>query len=176
MTPGETLRVPAALLQEVCRVLLPRYAAARREPERMALLTTACLERGAGSVAGDSHMPNGDRHGRAPADPFEQIARAVLLHGEPAGGTLFVTDTEHASDVLCALWLARRSGLFQPGSSTAEASGKRSHLEIVPAFAARVSPEAAAAAMAGLYANAAFRRHLEARGRARMVALAAAAA
>ena len=62
------------------------------------------------------------------------------------------------------LWLAHRSGLFQPGSSTAEASGKRSALEIVPSFAGRVSPEASASAMAALYANAAFRRHLEARG------------
>ena len=38
-----------------------------------------------------------------------------------------------------------------------------------------VCPEAAATAMASLYANAAFRRHLEARGRARMMELAAAA-
>jgi hypothetical protein len=150
---AEPHRVPAALLQERCRELLPGYARARREPERMAVLTSACLERGA---AGDAAL-----NGNGPA---------------PAGATLMVTDAENASDVLCALWLARRSGLFQPGSSTAEASGKRSHLEIVPSFAARVSPASAAAAMAGLSANAAFRRHLEARGRARMMALAAAAA
>ena len=143
-------------------MLLPRYASARREPERMALLTSACLERGGGQGRG--------------LDAFDQLARAVLLHGEAAEGTLFVTDAENASDVLCALWLAHRSGLFQPGSSTAEASGKRSALEIVPSFAGRVSSEASASAMAALYANAAFRRHLEARGRARMVALAAAAA
>jgi hypothetical protein len=157
VTPADSLRVQAALLQEVCRALLPRYASARREPERMALLTSACLERGAGQG-------------------LDRNARAVLLHGEAAEGTLFVTDAENASDVLCALWLARRSGLFQPGSSTAEASGKRSALEIVPSFAGRVSSESSASAMAALYANAAFRRHLEARGRARMVALAAAAA
>ena len=115
----------------------------------MGVLTTACLERGTG---------NGHLH---------------LL--QPADTTLFITDTENASDVLCALWIARRCGLFQPGSSTAEASGKRSHLEIVPSFAANVSAQAAATAMASLYANAAFRRHLEARGRARMMELAAAA-
>jgi Phosphoenolpyruvate carboxylase len=154
--PAEPLRVSSALLQEVCRVLLPGYGLARREPERAALLTSACLERGAENGNGE-------------------IARAILLHGEPAG-TVFIQDTEDASDVLCALWLARAGGLFRPGSSTAEASGKRSQLELVPSFAARVSVEAAAATMASLYANAAFRRHLEARGRARMVALAAAAA
>jgi hypothetical protein len=147
MTSAEPLRLPGALLQEICRVLLPAYGAARREPERMGVLTTACLERG----ATNGHLQ------------------------QPADTTLFITDTENASDVLCALWIARRCGLFQPGSSTAEASGKRSHLEIVPSFAAHVSAQAAATAMASLYANAAFRRHLEARGRARMMELAAAA-
>ena len=150
MTPAEPLRLPGALLQEICRVLLPAYGAARREPERMGVLTTACLERG----AANGHLSPGLR--------FAYLA-------------LFITDTENASDVLCALWIARRCGLFQPGSSTAEASGKRSHLEIVPSFAADVSAQAAATAMASLYANAAFRRHLEARGRAHMMELAAAA-
>jgi Phosphoenolpyruvate carboxylase len=147
MTTAEPLRLPAALLREICRVLLPGYGVARREPERMGVLTTACLERG----AANGHLQR------------------------PADTTLFITDTENASDVLCALWIARRCGLFQPGSSTAEASGKRSHLEIVPSFAADVSAQGAATAMASLYANAAFRRHLEARGRARMMELAAAA-
>ncbi len=157
MTPGEdhSLRVAASLLQEACADLLPGYGRARREPERMALLTVACLAR--------------SRPAAGPPAPhlFEDLA---------TDGTVFVADTENASDVLCALWLARRSGLFAPGSSTAEASGKRSYLEIVPCFAARVGPEAASSAMASLYANAAFRRHLEARGRARMAALTAAAA
>jgi hypothetical protein len=147
MISAEPLRLPGALLQEICRVLLPGYGAARREPERMGVLTAACLERG----AGNGHLQ------------------------QPSDTTLFITDTENASDVLCALWIARRCGLFQPGSSTAEASGKRSHLEIVPSFATDVSAQAAATAMASLYANAAFRRHLEARGRARMMELAAAA-
>jgi phosphoenolpyruvate carboxylase len=161
-------RVPASLLQEVCRVLLPGYSAARREPERLAVLTRACLERTT-PVHQNGNLP-------AAADEFDRLARAILLQNEPAGGTLLVTDAERASDVLCALWLARRSGLFRPGSSTAEASGKRSHLELIPTFSVHVPTEEAAAAMATLYANEAFRRHLEARGRARMLALAAAVA
>jgi len=162
------LRVPATLLQEVCRVLLPGYAAARREPERLAVLTKACLER----------RPLAEGNGQVPAaaDEFDRLARAILLQDEPAGGTLFITDAERASDVLCALWLARRSGLFRPGSSTREASGKRSHLELIPTFSVQTPTDDAAAAMAALYANEAFRRHLEARGRARMLALAAAVA
>ena len=162
------LRVPASLLQEVCRLLLPGYAAARREPERLALLTRACLERSEPARL----------NGRAPAaaDEFDRLAQAILPGSEPAGGTLFVSDTERASDVLCALWLARRSGLFRPGSSTLEASCKRSHLELIPTFSEGVPAGEAAGAMATLYSNAAFRRHLEARGRARMLSLAAAAA
>lgn len=159
-----TLRVPASLLQEGCAGTLAGYGRARREPERMGLLTTACLARG---------RPAADPPAQ---DVFGELARAILVQGQPADGTIFVTQTENASDVLCALWLARVSGLFAPGSSTAEASGKRSRVEIVPCFATSVGPPAAAAAMASLYANAAFRRHLEARGRARMAALAAAAA
>jgi len=79
------LRVPASLLQEACRLLLPGYSAARREPERLALLTRACLERSEPARL----------NGRSPAA------------------------------------VARRSGLFRPGSSTPEASCKRSHLELI---------------------------------------------
>jgi hypothetical protein len=166
VTPGEdhSLRLAAPLLQEACAGLLPGYGRARREPERMALLTAACLARG--RPAASTPVPG----------IFEELARAVLTEGEPTDGTVLVTEAENPSDVLCALWLARLSGLFAPGSSTAEASGKRSCLEIVPCFAPRVGPVATSAAMASLYANAAFRRHLEARGRARMAALTAAAA
>ena len=175
MTSGELEgpRVPAALLQETCRALLPGYAQARREPERLALLTTACLTRATIQRAATGSGAGGHA---SQADVFDELARAILLHGESGASTLFVADAEHASDVLCALWLARRCGLFQPGSSTAEASGKRSRLELVPVFARSVTQRDRAAALAGLYANAAFRRHLEARGRARMLALAATAA
>jgi len=124
------LRVPASLLQEACRLLLPGYSAARREPERLALLTRACLERSEPARL----------NGRSPAA------------------------------------VARRSGLFRPGSSTPEASCKRSHLELIRTFSEGVPAGEAAGAIATLYSNAAFRRHLEARGQARMLSLAAAAA
>jgi hypothetical protein len=59
---------------------------------------------------------------------------------------------EKASDVLCALWLARRSGLFRPNPTIRGSVGTCSR------------------------ANAAYKRHLAARGNAQRVALEATAA
>lgn len=160
-----TLCLRAPELQAACRAGLRGYGSASREAERLALLTGACLERGGGERSA----------GSPPADAFDELARAILVHGEPGPEAVFVSEAEQASDVLCALWLARRSGLFRPGSSTADGSGKRSLVELVPRFAGRVSGERVAGEWARLYSNAAFRRHLEARGRARVTALAAAA-
>jgi hypothetical protein len=61
--------------------------------------------------------------------------------------------------VLCALWLARRCGLFHPGSPCGDGVGRRASCEILPEFAGSM-----AGVMETLRANAAWRAYLAARG------------
>jgi Phosphoenolpyruvate carboxylase len=157
----------AADLQAACRELLPGYARARREPEGWAVLTRGCLERLPVDRTGEP--------GPAPAERFDELALALLLDPGADPGSVVVTGVDQASDMLCALWLARRSGLFHPGTTTRGWAGSRSRLGLVPSF----KPAAlghAAYTLATLYANAAYKRHLAARGNAQRVALEAAAA
>ena len=142
------VRENAPALHEACRALLPGYDAATGEEERCELLTRACLAGG---------LPPRD-HGPAPraAGAFDAIARAHAAYGPRAVDTFIVSHAERASDLLCALWLARRSGLFQ----ASESSG----LELVPLFESRGSLEQAESTMARLYGDPAYRRHLALRG------------
>jgi len=79
----------------------------------------------------------------------------------PRGATprLIVDDVVQPSDVLCALWLARRCGLFHPGSPCGDGVGRRAACEIVPAFAASMTAERRAGVMEALRANAAWRAY-----------------
>jgi hypothetical protein len=131
------VRRSARTLHAACAELLPGYAQASREPWRQALLTAGCLD-------GRPHRP-------IPRQPAPQ---------------LIVEDVVQPSDVLCALWLARRSGLFSPGSSCGDAIGLRSACEIVPTFAADVSSRCRAEVLATLRANTAWRAHRAARSAA----------
>jgi phosphoenolpyruvate carboxylase len=157
------VRDNAPMLHEACRALLPGYAAANREPERVALLTRACLD----------PCPPRAHAGTSPsaAEAFDAMAHAIFGYGEKALDTFIASNSEQPSDVLCALWLARRSGLFEPGSSTADAAGTRSRLGLVPLFEKRVPLRDATGTMAALYANAAYKRHLAARSREQEVML-----
>ena len=128
------VRRSARTLHDTCAELLPGYAEATREPWRQSLLTAGCLD------------PRPRRHG-APG-------RAAPL---------IVEDVIQPSDVLCALWLARRNGLFSPGSSCGDSVGLRSACEIVPAFADDVSPRSRADVLEVLGANSAWRAHRLAR-------------
>jgi hypothetical protein len=123
--------VAARALHAACAELLPGYATASREPWRQALLTAGCL-----AVA-----------------PARRGARR-------AAPPLVVDEVVQPSDVLCALWLARRSGLFCAGSACGDAVGRRSGCEIVPKFADGVSGDAV---WAVLRSNAAWRAHSAAR-------------
>ena len=76
---------------------------------------------------------------------------------------LIVEDVVHPSDVLCALWLARRCGLFWPGSASGDGIGLRSACDIVPEFAPALRGERRAAVLEALRANAAWRAQLAAR-------------
>ena len=157
---------PAADLQAACRELLPGYANARREPERWAVLTRACLERRPVERTGEPGPP--------PAERFDEVALGLLLDPASDPGSLVVTGVDQASDMLCGLWLARRSGLFHPGTTRRGWAGSRSRLGLVPSFKP-ASLGHAAYTLATLYANAAYKRHLAARGNAQRVALEAAA-
>lgn len=152
-------------LQDACEALLPAYARARREPERWAVLTRACLQRRPVERSGEL--------GPAAAERFDRIALRLMLEPDADPGSLLITDVERASDVLCGLWLARRSGLFRPSSTMRGSAGTCSRLGLVPAFKA-ASLGHATYLLATLYANAAYKRHLAARGNAQQVLLASA--
>ena len=154
-------------LQDACRELLPGYARARREPERWAVLTPACLARGPVERSGERAPPAAER--------FDELALALLVDPGADPRSVLVTEVEQPSDMLCGLWLARRSGLFLPGATTRGWAGSRSRLGLVPAFRPAALGHAAYT-LATLYANAAYKRHLAARGNAQRVQLEASAA
>jgi hypothetical protein len=135
--PADAVRRGARALHAACAELLPGYAAATREPWRQALLTAGCLD------ARPRHPAP-----RRPAPP------------------LVVEDVVQPSDVLCALWLARRCGLFHPGSPCGDGVGRRAACEIGLAFAPSMSEERRAAVMEALRANAAWRAYRLARATA----------
>ena len=141
------LRENAPQLQEACRALLPGYAGAGDEAARQSLLTRACLDRPE-PLAGV--LPR-------PAAALRNVARALDAYGPRAVDAFIISNAEQPSDVLCALWLARAAGLFEPGEG-------RAALDVVPLFERRGALEGATAIMASLYANAAYRRQLKARG------------
>jgi len=131
------VRRSARTLHAACAELLPGYSAASREPWRQALLTAGCL---------DAHPRR--RASRRSAPP------------------LIVEDVVQPSDVLCALWLARRCGLFSPGSPCGDGVGLRSACEIVPSFAPTLAEQRRAEVLEVLRANTAWRAHRLARAAA----------
>jgi phosphoenolpyruvate carboxylase len=152
----------AADLQAACVALLPGYARARREPERWAVLTRACLQRRPVERSGELGPPVAQR--------FDEIALQLLLDPCADPGSVLITEVQQASDVLCGLWLARRSGLFRPAPTVRGSAGTCSRLGLVPSFRA-ASLAHATYLLATLYANAAYKRHLAARGNAQRVLL-----
>jgi phosphoenolpyruvate carboxylase len=149
-------------LQSACRALLPDYTSTLRESARWAVLTRACLARRPVTRDGDLGPPAAER--------FDEIALRLLLDPEEDPGSILITQVDRASDILCALWLARRSGLFLPTSTARGSAGSRSRLGLVPSFRPAAVGHAAYT-LATLYANAAYKRHLAARGNAQRVAL-----
>jgi hypothetical protein len=133
--PVAPVRRSARSLHAACAELLPGYTAATREPWRQALLTAGCL------------------------DPRPRLAAP-----RGAAPRFVVEDVVQPSDVLCALWLARRSGCFHPGSPCGDGVGRRAAYEIGVAFAASTTDERRAGVMEALRANAAWRAYLAARG------------
>jgi phosphoenolpyruvate carboxylase len=148
------VRENAPELHKACRALLPGFAAAETEDERVRLLSEACLHGGTAEPA-PGPLPKA-------AAAFDVIAAAVQRYGSQALDTFILSNAEQPSDVLCALWLARRSGLFRPGGDGLPAS---SPVGLVPLFERRVSLERATETLGSLYANPAYARHLAIRQR-----------
>jgi phosphoenolpyruvate carboxylase len=152
----------AADFQAACIALLPGYDGAQREPERWAVLTRACLQRRPVERTGEL--------GPAAAERFDRIALQLMLEPDLDPGSLLIMEVARASDVLCGLWLARRSGLFRPNPTVRGSVGTCSRLGLVPSFKACMMGHAAYL-LATLYANAAYKRHLDDRGNAQRVLL-----
>lgn len=146
-------RENAAELHEACAELLPGYDAAAPEEQRAAMLTRAC-ESAAGS-APDGPLPR-------PAAAFDAIARARADYGGDAIDTFIVSNAEGPSDLLAALWLARRSGLCRGGDTD---------VALVPLFEKRRALGQATQTMDGLYRNPAYAAALDRRGRRQEVML-----
>jgi len=157
------VRENAPELHAACRALLPGYRAATSPEQRVELLTRACL-------AEELPSRDGGPEPRAAA-AFDAIARGHAAFGPRSVDTFILSNAESPADVLCALWLARRSGLFRPSAGDGEAGGAGSDLDILPLFERRSALEQATETMAGLYRNAAYARQLELRGRRQDVML-----
>jgi phosphoenolpyruvate carboxylase len=149
------VRQSADRLQAAVGALLPGYAGAG-EAERRLLLRRACLapewveRRGALDDAA-----------RQVLQTFAAVREAVERYGPAALDTLIVSMAASPTDVLAALFLARRAGLFEP---PADGRGAASALHVVPLFETIPALDGAEATLGALYDDPAYRAHLEARG------------
>ncbi|MBA2638280.1 MAG: phosphoenolpyruvate carboxylase, partial [Solirubrobacterales bacterium] len=144
------VRENAPMLQEACRALVPGYAAAGDEDARAALLDRQYMS--------GEMPPRDDVPPPKTAAVLDAVARGIAAYGQGALDTFIISNAESPSDVLCALWLARRSGLAGA-------------LDIVPLFEKRESLQRAAVTMDRLYHSEAYRDHLGARDNAQEVML-----
>jgi phosphoenolpyruvate carboxylase len=146
------LREDASQLHEACAALLPGYAQLESEGERQAMLTRACL--------GDDERLDIPTPRAAAA--LDAIATAQRAYGAQSIDTMVISNVERPSDVLCALWLLRRSGVFVPAAAAGQPA--RSGIDIAPLFERRIAIEHGAEIMGSLYGNAAYASQLAARG------------
>ncbi len=115
------VRQSSSVLREAASALLPGFARAEEEPERITLLSEAVdagrrgLELAPDGAAGEL------------VRVLDTVALADGGYGREAVPTLVISMVERPSDVLAALWLARRAGI-----GTARGSGPR--LRLVPLF------------------------------------------
>lgn len=151
------LREDAGQLQDACGALLPGYARLETEEERAAMLTRACLR----------EYEHVDIPAPRAAAALDAVATAQRAYGTASVDTLVISNAEAPSDVLCALWLARRSGLYVPRSNAPALS----RIDIVPLFERRVAIEGAQRIMAVLYGNPAYAGQLDARGERQQIML-----
>ena len=126
------------------------------------MLTRACLQRRPVARSGEL--------GPAPAERFDEIALQLLLEPDVDPWSILISEVQQASDVLCGLWLARRSGSSGPARPCAARPARPPG----SASCRRSGPPSLGHAtylLATLYANAAYKRHLAARGNTQHVRL-----
>ncbi|MGH2962431.1 MAG: phosphoenolpyruvate carboxylase [Solirubrobacterales bacterium] len=148
------VRENAPEIQAACRALIPNYASANDEQAREAVLTAACLE---GPARFDpAPLPR-------PAASFEAAARAIRRFGADVLDSFIVSNAERPSDVLAALSIARREGLFDPYAAAGDGRFGVSLTNIVPLFERRTALERATQTMDSLYSNRAYLAQLRGR-------------
>ncbi|HEX2412119.1 MAG TPA: phosphoenolpyruvate carboxylase [Solirubrobacteraceae bacterium] len=90
-----------------------------------------------------------------PTEALHAVSTAARRYGAAATDTLVISMVHEVSDVLGALWLARRAGLAGPGEPP---------LHLTPLFETLDALERAPDTMAALYGDAAYREHLARHG------------
>ncbi len=135
-------RQSAGPLRSAAAALLPELEGADEET-RQRLLTEALLS----SETSAGAAPEAGEEVERVLTLFESLARAGEQFGPDALDTLVVSMVESASDVLCALWLARRSGA--------------QHLRVTPLLETVDDLDGAESTLEALYANPAYREHLD---------------
>ena len=98
-----------------------------------------------------------DRFGPScqPTEALHAMSAAARRYGSAAADTLVISMVHEVSDVLGALWLARRAGLGGPDEPP---------LHITPLFETLAALEQAPETMAALYRDDAYREHLHRHG------------
>jgi phosphoenolpyruvate carboxylase len=86
-----------------------------------------------------------------PTEALHALSAAARRYGSAAADTLVISMVHEPSDVLGALWLARRAGLAGPDEPL---------LNITPLFETLDALEQAPATMAALYGDTSYREHL----------------
>src|SRR4051794_13925303 len=131
------VRQSAGVVREAAGSLLPGFAGARDEEARNALLEEA-IASGREGLFRPPEGPAGEL-----VRGLDTIALARDAYGRGAVPTMVISMVERASDVLAALWLARRAGL--------EAGKGAPRLRFVPLFETLADLENAPATMETLY-------------------------
>src|SRR4051794_27362446 len=137
------VRQSAGVVREAAGSLLPGFAGAADEDARVAVLEEA-ITSGREGLFRPPEGPAGEL-----VRVLDTIALARDAYGRGAVPTMVISMVERPSDVLAALWLARRSGL--------EAGHGAPQLRFVPLFETLADLESAPATMETLYACAPYR-------------------
>ena len=138
------LRLAADALRESVQRDLPELAGAD-EPRRRAILSSRIA------------ATTPDRFGPicVPTEALHAVSAAARRYGPGSADTLVISMVQEVSDVLGALWLARRAGLAGPDEPP---------LHVTPLFETLSALEDAPATMAALYRDDVYREHLRRHG------------
>jgi phosphoenolpyruvate carboxylase len=147
---GLDVRQSAAVVRGAAGALLPGFAAAQSEEQRLELLEEAI----ASGRRGLDLLPEGAEGELLRV--FDIVRLADEGYGPDAVPAMVISMVERPSDVLAALWLARRAGIGTARS--------RPRLRLVPLFETLADLRAAPATMATLYASTPYRDSLRGHG------------